>query len=51
MASRTLTGRGWPKTGARGDELQRRLVVDEAFEAPVCIASRTHAVGEGLVGP
>lgn len=24
-------GRGWPKTGARGGELRRRLVVDEAL--------------------
>jgi hypothetical protein len=51
MASRALIGRGWPKTGARCDELRRRLVVDEALEAPVCIAPRTHAAREGLVGP
>lgn len=44
-------GCGWPKTGARGDELRRRLVVDEALGGHRLHRAAHARRREGLVGP
>jgi hypothetical protein len=45
MASHTPFGCGWPKKGAHGDELSRRLVVDKASAVVASRRARTSSIG------
>lgn len=44
-------GRGWPKIGARGDELRRRLVVDEALSGQRLHRAAQRTAGKGSLDP